>query len=154
MKYHWSRLNSKTWAHCILYCLALYHCIPFELLDKFLLKCPLQVELFCVNHMINCSLESTEEFICMEFRFSLRDNGMRAAFQLLHMVLEVSVMFFFPFQLCCEGEYYSISPCCAALWISFDFLPKPFFIPFVGATLCCTILQTKSLPNLFLWFAA
>lgn len=25
----------------------------------------------------------------MEFRFTLRDNGMRAAFQLLHMVLEV-----------------------------------------------------------------
>ncbi|KAK6914416.1 Peptidase M16, C-terminal [Dillenia turbinata] len=44
-----------------------------------------QVELFCVNHLINCSLESTEEFICMEFRFTLRDNGMRAAFQLLHM---------------------------------------------------------------------
>ncbi|KNA06757.1 hypothetical protein SOVF_178050 [Spinacia oleracea] len=50
-----------------------------------------QVELFCVNHLINCSLESTEEFICMEFRFTLRDNGMRAAFQLLHMVLEHSV---------------------------------------------------------------
>ncbi|KAL5975446.1 hypothetical protein ACLOJK_019768 [Asimina triloba] len=49
------------------------------------------VELFCVNHLINCSLESTEEFICMEFRFTLRDNGMRAAFQLLHMVLEHSV---------------------------------------------------------------
>ncbi|KAF9601664.1 hypothetical protein IFM89_021716 [Coptis chinensis] len=47
-----------------------------------------QVELFCVNHLINCSLESNEEFICMEFRFTLRDNGMRAAFQLLHMVLE------------------------------------------------------------------
>ncbi|KAF6159744.1 hypothetical protein GIB67_030002 [Kingdonia uniflora] len=47
-----------------------------------------QVELFCVNHLINCSLESTEEFICMEFRFTLRDGGMRAAFQLLHMVLE------------------------------------------------------------------
>ncbi|RXH81719.1 hypothetical protein DVH24_035140 [Malus domestica] len=44
-----------------------------------------QVELFCVNHLINCSLESTEEFISMEFRFTLRDNGMRAAFQLLHM---------------------------------------------------------------------
>lgn len=28
----------------------------------------------------------------MEFRFTLRDNGMRAAFQLLHMVLEVSLM--------------------------------------------------------------
>ncbi|XP_023537547.1 stromal processing peptidase, chloroplastic-like [Cucurbita pepo subsp. pepo] len=50
-----------------------------------------QVELFCVNHLINCSLESTEEFIAMEFRFTLRDNGMRAAFQLLHMVLEHSV---------------------------------------------------------------
>ncbi|XP_057470315.1 stromal processing peptidase, chloroplastic isoform X2 [Actinidia eriantha] len=50
-----------------------------------------QVELFCVNHLINCSLESTEEFICMDFRFTLRDNGMRAAFQLLHMVLEHSV---------------------------------------------------------------
>lgn len=50
-----------------------------------------QVELFCVNHLINCSLESNEEFICMEFRFTLRDDGMRAAFQLLHMVLEHSV---------------------------------------------------------------
>ncbi|KAJ8553506.1 hypothetical protein K7X08_024184 [Anisodus acutangulus] len=50
-----------------------------------------QVELFCVNHLINCSLESTEEFICMEFRFTLRDNAMHAAFQLLHMVLEHSV---------------------------------------------------------------
>ncbi|KAL9253734.1 Stromal processing peptidase, chloroplastic-like protein [Drosera capensis] len=50
-----------------------------------------QVELFCVNHLINCSLDSTEEFICMEFRFTMRDNGMRAAFQLLHMVLEGSV---------------------------------------------------------------
>ncbi|XP_078430545.1 insulinase (Peptidase family M16) family protein isoform X2 [Wolffia australiana] len=50
-----------------------------------------QVELFCVNHLINCSLESTEECICMEFRFTLRDGGMRAAFQLLHMVLEHSV---------------------------------------------------------------
>lgn len=50
-----------------------------------------QVELFCVNHLVNCSLESTEEFICMEFRFTMRDGGMRAAFQLLHMVLEHSV---------------------------------------------------------------
>ncbi|XP_074560219.1 LOW QUALITY PROTEIN: stromal processing peptidase, chloroplastic [Curcuma longa] len=50
-----------------------------------------QVELFCVNHLINCSLESTEEFTAMEFRFTLRDDGMRAAFQLLHMVLEHSV---------------------------------------------------------------
>ncbi|XP_062178584.1 stromal processing peptidase, chloroplastic-like isoform X2 [Phragmites australis] len=50
-----------------------------------------QVELFCVNNLINCSLESNEEFVFMEFRFALRDNGMRAAFQLLHMVLEHNV---------------------------------------------------------------
>ncbi|KAL3529102.1 hypothetical protein ACH5RR_008424 [Cinchona calisaya] len=50
-----------------------------------------QVELFCVNHLINCSPESTEEFICTEFCFTLRNNGMHAAFQLLHMVLEHSV---------------------------------------------------------------
>ncbi|KAK6127821.1 hypothetical protein DH2020_038423 [Rehmannia glutinosa] len=55
----------------------------------------LQVELFCVNHLINCSLESTEEFISMEFRFTLRDDGMRAAFQLLHMVLEASTCCYF-----------------------------------------------------------
>jgi hypothetical protein len=42
-----------------------------------------------VNNLINCSLECTEECVYIEFRFSLRDNGMRAAFQLLHMVLEV-----------------------------------------------------------------
>lgn len=49
-----------------------------------------QVEHFCVNHLINCSLESTEEFICVEFSFTFRDNGMRAALQLLHIVLEVT----------------------------------------------------------------
>ena len=38
------------------------------------------VELFCVNHLINCALESIEEFISMEFHFHLRDGGMRAAF--------------------------------------------------------------------------
>ncbi|KAG5561857.1 hypothetical protein RHGRI_004785 [Rhododendron griersonianum] len=53
-----------------------------------------QVEHFCVNHLINCSLESTEEFICMEFSFTLRDNGMRAAFQLLHMVLELYLSYY------------------------------------------------------------
>jgi hypothetical protein len=42
-----------------------------------------------VNNLINCSLECTEECVYIEFRFSLRDNGMHAAFQLLHMVLEV-----------------------------------------------------------------
>eukprot|EP00252_Welwitschia_mirabilis_P010086 TRINITY_DN231_c0_g1_i1.p1 TRINITY_DN231_c0_g1~~TRINITY_DN231_c0_g1_i1.p1 ORF type:complete len:1279 (+),score=278.22 TRINITY_DN231_c0_g1_i1:185-4021(+) len=50
-----------------------------------------QVELFCVNHLINCALEASEEFVCMEFHFNIRDGGMRAAFQLLHMVLEHNI---------------------------------------------------------------
>jgi hypothetical protein len=47
------------------------------------------VELFCVGNLINCVLEADEEFLCMDFHFTLRDGGMRATFQLLHMVLEV-----------------------------------------------------------------
>lgn len=47
-----------------------------------------QVELFCVSHLINCVLEADEEFICMDFHFTLRDGGMRATFELLHMILE------------------------------------------------------------------
>lgn len=70
-----------------------YSFSPFDFVDVLVMSHMfnlfIQVELFCVNHLINCSLESTEEFIAMEFRFTLRDNGMRAAFQLLHMVLEV-----------------------------------------------------------------
>ncbi|CAM6021170.1 unnamed protein product [Sphagnum balticum] len=50
-----------------------------------------QVELFCVGNLINCILEADEEFLCMDFRFTLRDGGMRATFQLLHMVLEHNV---------------------------------------------------------------
>jgi predicted Zn-dependent peptidase len=50
-----------------------------------------QVELFCVGNLINCVLEADEEFLCMDFRFTLRDGGMRATFQLLHMVLEHNV---------------------------------------------------------------
>lgn len=47
------------------------------------------MELFCVGNLINCVLEADEEFLCMDFHFTLRDGGMRATFQLLHMVLEV-----------------------------------------------------------------
>jgi len=49
------------------------------------------VELFCVGNLINCVLEADEEFLCMDFHFTLRDGGMRATFQLLHMVLEHNV---------------------------------------------------------------
>eukprot|EP00271_Cylindrocystis_brebissonii_P022866 TRINITY_DN898_c0_g1_i1.p1 TRINITY_DN898_c0_g1~~TRINITY_DN898_c0_g1_i1.p1 ORF type:complete len:1519 (-),score=355.87 TRINITY_DN898_c0_g1_i1:1045-5601(-) len=50
-----------------------------------------QVELFCVANLINCVLESDEEFLCMDFHFTLRDGGLKATFQLLHMVLEHNV---------------------------------------------------------------
>jgi hypothetical protein len=50
-----------------------------------------QVELFCVGNLINCVLEADEEFLCMDFHFTLRDGGMRATFQLLHMVLEHNI---------------------------------------------------------------
>lgn len=54
-----------------------------------------QVELFCVGNLINCVLEADEEFLCMDFHFTLRDGGMRATFQLLHMVLEVKTNILF-----------------------------------------------------------
>ncbi|EXB64101.1 hypothetical protein L484_013112 [Morus notabilis] len=47
-----------------------------------------QVKLFCLKNMIDYSLESTEEFISVELSFTTRENGMQAAFQLLHMLLE------------------------------------------------------------------
>ena len=47
--------------------------------------------MFCVSRLINCMLEADEEFICMDFHFTLRDDGMRATFQLLHMILEVCI---------------------------------------------------------------
>ncbi|XP_024021405.1 stromal processing peptidase, chloroplastic [Morus notabilis] len=50
-----------------------------------------QVKLFCLKNMIDYSLESTEEFISVELSFTTRENGMQAAFQLLHMLLEQSV---------------------------------------------------------------
>jgi hypothetical protein len=61
-----------------------------------------QVELFCVGNLINCVLEADEEFLCMDFRFTLRDGGMRATFQLLHMVLEVMGPLWFIHPVLCE----------------------------------------------------
>ncbi len=65
-----------------------------------------QVELFCVGNLINCVLEANEEFLCMDFRFTLRDGGMRATFQLLHMVLEVM------------GPLLFIQPAVCEFWLS------------------------------------
>lgn len=50
-----------------------------------------QVELFCVSNLINCVLEADEEFLCMDFHFTLRDGGMRSTFELLHMILEHNI---------------------------------------------------------------
>jgi predicted Zn-dependent peptidase len=47
-----------------------------------------QVELFCISRLINCVLEANEEFICMDFHFSVGDGGMAAVLQLLHLFLE------------------------------------------------------------------
>lgn len=47
-----------------------------------------QVELFCISRLINCVLEATEEFICMDFHFAVGDGGVAAVMQLLHLFLE------------------------------------------------------------------
>ena len=47
-----------------------------------------QVELFCVSRLINCVLESDEEFVVMDFHFPVSDGGLRGAFEVLHLFLE------------------------------------------------------------------
>jgi len=59
-----------------------------------------------VGNLINCVLEADEEFLCMDFHFTLRDGGMRATFQLLHMVLEV---FIFLSHLSVHGFMFHVS---------------------------------------------
>lgn len=46
-----------------------------------------QIELFCVSNLINCMLESDEEFVTMDFHFSMREEGLAKSLQLLHLVL-------------------------------------------------------------------
>lgn len=38
----------------------------------------LQVELFCISKLINCVLETDEEFVCMDFHFAVRAVRPRA----------------------------------------------------------------------------
>lgn len=47
-----------------------------------------QVDLFCLSHLIHCSLEPDEEFITMDFRFAVGGGGVRAVLELLHLLLE------------------------------------------------------------------
>lgn len=34
-----------------------------------------QVELFCISKLINCVLETDEEFVCMDFHFAVRGGA-------------------------------------------------------------------------------
>ena len=47
----------------------------FLVLFVLLLLLLLQVELYCVSNLINCFIEADEEFICMDFHFSLRSGN-------------------------------------------------------------------------------
>ncbi|EFN50469.1 hypothetical protein CHLNCDRAFT_142643, partial [Chlorella variabilis] len=47
-----------------------------------------QVELFCISKLINCVLETDEEFVCMDFHFAVSDGGVASVLQLLHLFLE------------------------------------------------------------------
>ena len=40
-------------------------------------SCVPQVELFCISKLINCVLETDEEFVCMDFHFAVRQEGRR-----------------------------------------------------------------------------
>jgi len=51
-----------------------------------------QVELYCVSNLINCFVEADEEFICMDFHFSLRAGGLERLLQLVHLILTASNM--------------------------------------------------------------
>ena len=43
-----------------------------------------QVEQFCIEHLITCDLDADEEAVRIDFRFSVRDDGMQRAFELMH----------------------------------------------------------------------
>lgn len=44
--------------------------------------------MFCIANLINCMLESDEEFLVMDFHYVVNDGGLAAAFQLVHEFLE------------------------------------------------------------------
>jgi len=46
-----------------------------------------QMELFCISKLINCMIDSDEEFVIMDFHFAVQDGGMEGAFELLHQFL-------------------------------------------------------------------
>ncbi|CAI5494411.1 unnamed protein product [Closterium sp. Naga37s-1] len=48
-----------------------------------------QVELFCLANLVNCMLEADEECVALDLHFAMRYGGLKASFQLLHMLLQV-----------------------------------------------------------------
>ncbi|CAG9466529.1 unnamed protein product [Pedinophyceae sp. YPF-701] len=47
-----------------------------------------QVELFCISKLINCMLETDEEFVVMDFHLAVQDGGLQSVFELMHQFLE------------------------------------------------------------------
>ncbi|CAI5976993.1 unnamed protein product [Closterium sp. NIES-65] len=47
-----------------------------------------QVELFCLANLVNCMLEADEECVALDLHFATRYGGLKASFQLLHMLLQ------------------------------------------------------------------
>jgi len=47
-----------------------------------------QVEMFCLGKLINCVLESDEEFISMDFHFAVNGGGLRGVLELVHLMME------------------------------------------------------------------
>jgi len=46
-----------------------------------------QIELFCVSNLIHFVLETTEEFVVLDFHFASTDGGVRAVLEMVHLLL-------------------------------------------------------------------
>ena len=47
-----------------------------------------QVELFCVSNLIHFVLETTEEFVVLDFHFASTGGGIRAVMEMIHLLLQ------------------------------------------------------------------
>jgi len=47
-----------------------------------------QVELFCVSNLIHFVLETTEEFVVLDFHFASSGGGIRAVMEMIHLLLQ------------------------------------------------------------------
>ena len=47
-----------------------------------------QIELFCVSNLIHFVLETTEEFVVLDFHFASSEGGLRAVLEMIHLLLQ------------------------------------------------------------------